>query len=463
MAKINSTYSSGYYISPDTDFRKLEEQQQNKKKDLRKRGRDNEDDAEFVKANTKRQTFAIPFDLYCDSCEKRIARGAHVYTNRRATRIKYLNAIRIWELEIRCQYCSGNYFLHTDPETPKETGGYKCVRGCHRAEGDFLAINAKNEAAKAQWEREKAEAEANPLAALERENAASRQLAERNRQIEESVLARADYGNDGDDDLLASLRRRRTAAAAAAAVSSSSSSSFINSNNANTTTGFGGFASVTGGGSSVGKYTFDDDDDDVDGDNMGGVGGGGSSADGPGMRNSGGRSVGQMSAEERAAEEVAYHQFEADMEHQWQQAQRAAETEARMREAESSESSLSGSGGSGGPGLRVASSWFATPGGGDVGTNGDSSKQKKSGEEGVGPLATALAGFASGTGGLAAKKANTHKRNAFVVLPNDDDTSSDSEEEDRAPAPKAKSAPKKSKKSSLLSSMLADDDDGSCT
>lgn len=213
MAKINATYSSGYYISPDTDFRRLEEQQAAD----RKRQRTSDDPS----ANVKRQTFAIPFDLYCDHCKRRIPRQAHVYANRRATDRKYLGAIRIWELEIRCQYCSEHYYLETDPETAKETGGYKCVRGCRRAEGDYYAINKANEAVRAQWAKDHAEVADNPLAALERENEATRQLAEHNRQVIEDVMDRADGA--GDEALLAALRQGLTRTPQATSTSLSAS------------------------------------------------------------------------------------------------------------------------------------------------------------------------------------------------------------------------------------------------
>ncbi|CCW67383.1 unnamed protein product [Phytomonas sp. Hart1] len=203
MSKINATYSSGYYLSPDTDYRKLEEAQRAEQR--RKRGRPGEEVDPL--ANTKRQTFAIPFNLICGHCKRHIARGTHVYTNRRATNQKYLNAIRIWELEIRCRYCQGRWYLHTDPETPKETGGYICARDCQRGEGDFYALNKQNEAVRSEWEKEKAEAKENPLAALERENEAARLLAERNRQIEADVIANA----EGDDvGLLAAVRARNS-------------------------------------------------------------------------------------------------------------------------------------------------------------------------------------------------------------------------------------------------------------
>jgi hypothetical protein len=203
MSKINATYSSGYYIAPDVDFRKLEEQQRQEQRGKRRAG--GADAVDGGDDNVKRQTFAIPFDLICLHCNRRIARGSHVYTNRRATDQRYLDSIRIWELEILCRFCKGKYYLRTDPETPKDTGGYICVKGCKRVEGDFYALNKQNQAAREAWEKAKAEAELDPLAALEKENEAARQLEERNRQIEEEVEQQAVYN---DSDLLSMLRSR---------------------------------------------------------------------------------------------------------------------------------------------------------------------------------------------------------------------------------------------------------------
>lgn len=204
MSKINATYSSGYYIAPDVDFRKLEEAQRQEQRGKRKKA--GADSAEGGgDDNVKRQTFAIPFDLICQHCNRRIARGSHVYTNRRATEERYLDSIRVWELEILCRFCQGKYYLRTDPATPKETGGYICAAGCKRVEGDFYSLNKQNQAAREEWEKAKADAELDPLAALEKENEAARLLEERNRQIEEEVEQQA--GHD-DSDLLQMLRSR---------------------------------------------------------------------------------------------------------------------------------------------------------------------------------------------------------------------------------------------------------------
>lgn len=206
MSKINATYGSGYYLDPDADYRKLEDERALQQ---RKRRRDGDKgDGTGDGDGAIRQTFAIPFDLLCLSCHRRIARGTHVYTNRRDTRERYLDKVRIWELEIRCKYCSELFYLRTDPETPKETGGYVCARNCRRVEGDFYAINQLNEEQKAMEARAKEEAALDPLAALERENEANRLLMERNRQTEEDVEARAVAD---DVELLRALRSHKAA------------------------------------------------------------------------------------------------------------------------------------------------------------------------------------------------------------------------------------------------------------
>lgn len=210
MSKINATYSSGFYISPDMDYRALEDAKSMQRKRERqlnfKRRRfqkdqghspekdEEENEKNFKQGTAIRQTFALPFDIYCGHCEKRAPRGVHVYTNRRPTSKKYLGAIRIWSLEIRCRYCSGVFYLETDPETPKETGGYKCAKDCRRQQGDFDVLNAMNAEVKAQWASEKQEKAETPLEAMERDQIAARRLAEKNQEIEALVAAR-----DGSD------------------------------------------------------------------------------------------------------------------------------------------------------------------------------------------------------------------------------------------------------------------------
>ncbi|KAG8342228.1 putative Family of uncharacterized function [Trypanosoma vivax] len=183
MAKINATYGSGYYLAPDTDYRKLEEEQSREKRRKRQLGSDS-----AVGKGAIRQTFAIPFNIICLHCNSRIARGTHVYVNRRATSEKYMG-IRIWELEFRCIFCKSHLYLTTDYETAKLTGGYHCSRSCKRGEGDFYGVNQTNEAIKAMQAAK--DAEKGTIDALERENEVARQLQERERLVEEFVEAKA--------------------------------------------------------------------------------------------------------------------------------------------------------------------------------------------------------------------------------------------------------------------------------
>ncbi|ESL07616.1 hypothetical protein TRSC58_04692 [Trypanosoma rangeli SC58] len=206
MAKINATYSSGYYLAPDTDYRKLEEAQQQKRKRRRKEEKDGDVDASFD-GGVIRQTFAMPFNIICLHCNRRTARGTHGYVNRRPTKETFMG-IRIWELEFRCIFCKGHIYLTTDYETAKLTGGYHCSRNCRRGEGDFYGTNQINEAIRAKQATE--EAEKGSLDTLERENEAMRQLQERERLIGELVESRA--ATDGDrirDELLQAIHARK--------------------------------------------------------------------------------------------------------------------------------------------------------------------------------------------------------------------------------------------------------------
>lgn len=155
-----------------------------------------------------RQTFSIPFDMYCGHCKKRLGRGVHVYTNRRPTAKKYLGAIRVWSLEIRCRFCHGRFFLETDPDTPKETGGYKCAKDCYREGDDFAVLNAKNKEVQEAWALEAKEKAQTPMEAMERENRAARELAVKQKEIETLVSARATGEEEGmEEQLLSALRR----------------------------------------------------------------------------------------------------------------------------------------------------------------------------------------------------------------------------------------------------------------
>ncbi|KEG14693.1 hypothetical protein DQ04_00341080 [Trypanosoma grayi] len=203
MAKINATYSSGYYLAPDTDYRKLEEEQQRERKRQRQQGVEASSGKGVI-----RQTFAMPFNVICLHCNRRIARGTHGYVNRRPTEEKYMG-IRIWELEFRCIFCKDHIYLTTDYETAKLTGGYHCSRNCKRGEGDFYGTNQINEAIRAKQATE--DAEKGTLDALERENETMRQVQERERLIEELVESKAGMEEEQTRDGLLQIIHARKA------------------------------------------------------------------------------------------------------------------------------------------------------------------------------------------------------------------------------------------------------------
>lgn len=123
MAKINSTYGSGYYI-PD-DFNP---------QPTRKRPRDDVDDPRGGQTGpnaTIRQTMMLEFTLQCEKCEKVIGRGTKFYMYRRKNGEKYLGE-PIYELSFKCNRCSADLVIKTDPEHRRASGGYVCVRGCRR-------------------------------------------------------------------------------------------------------------------------------------------------------------------------------------------------------------------------------------------------------------------------------------------------------------------------------------------
>lgn len=353
MSKINATYSSGYYISPDMDYRAeedkrslarkrerrvtMEKERQERRKEMERRkkrlekGRaESDDDEEEAEAavdvtsppppsgSAVRQTFALPFDTHCGHCHKVTVRGVHVYTNRRATTKKFLGKIRIWSLEIRCRYCRGLFYLETDPETPKETGGYKCATDCYRTAGDFATLNAKNAEVRAEWEKAEREKIETPLEALERENQAAREREARNREVEAMVAQRA---RESDSDNLALLEtlRREAATTNNNNDNSSNSGDHPHSRGGTSTTrslnqvlrGLG----YTGSGSSA--HTNDKQNEAVDTEKMVMI----SAPEGKE-----GAAV-YLTAAEAAAEEEEYLQFEAEMLLQ----QRREEEECRQR------------------------------------------------------------------------------------------------------------------------------------
>ncbi|CAD2218506.1 hypothetical protein AGDE_17088 [Angomonas deanei] len=229
MSKINATYSSGYYIRPDMDIRKIEELKNKEKRETLKRQRDErahekkrkdltmeelkekrDDLIENIISgkHTKRearQTFAIPFDLFCTQCHRRIARQTHVYTDRYASPFPdpalrptltpedqhllfHTHKIRNVFLKIKCQYCDGLFLLETDNLTQKITGGYYCVKNCERPAGDVALLNNKRQHEENERQKqEKIEKEENVLDSLENENEKQRKRKLLEEEIKKSV------------------------------------------------------------------------------------------------------------------------------------------------------------------------------------------------------------------------------------------------------------------------------------
>ena len=127
-AKINSTYSGGYYLPHDFDAQKLAKQRrQEQLETFRKRGRDEET------RPTIRQTMMLPFGMVCEHCSSNLARGIKLYANVKRLDEKYLGKARIFMLSFRCPKCSGVIAIKTDPASRD----YVVVSGAQRIRGDW--------------------------------------------------------------------------------------------------------------------------------------------------------------------------------------------------------------------------------------------------------------------------------------------------------------------------------------
>lgn len=58
--------------------------------------------------------FETPFDLYCLSCDKRIGKGNRY--NAEKTRAGEYLSIPVWDLTIKCHFCSGSITIRTNPQ-----------------------------------------------------------------------------------------------------------------------------------------------------------------------------------------------------------------------------------------------------------------------------------------------------------------------------------------------------------
>ena len=198
MAKINSTFNGNYYLAHDVDYQKLDEMEQKASKRARRDG--------TAVERVLRQTFAIPFNMICTSCSKRIVRGTHGYMNRTKAKEKYLG-LAMYNIACKCPYCGSGFVLRTDLETAKMTGGYTCVSGCRRVEGDFFAKNIVLDA-------EKKEAAASKELEMSKStnhddfsafNAKMEAVRTRNQQIDEFVEAKNHHDDRSTQSLTQSL------------------------------------------------------------------------------------------------------------------------------------------------------------------------------------------------------------------------------------------------------------------
>jgi hypothetical protein len=213
MAKINSTFNGNYYLAHDVDYQKLDEMEQKSAKRARREG--------TAPEPVRRQTMAIPFNITCTTCNKRIVRGTHGYMNRTKAPEKYLGLV-MYDLAWRCPHCAGRFVLRTDLETAKMTGGYKCVSGCRRVDGDFLLRNVmleaeKKEAAAAKELEQSKTSSHDDFSAF---NAKMEAVRNRNQLIDEYVGAKSDTNaRGGIKSLLLEVVRSAPAAQDSAAPS----------------------------------------------------------------------------------------------------------------------------------------------------------------------------------------------------------------------------------------------------
>lgn len=90
-----------------------------------------------AKKNSGKQTvrFETPFDLYCLRCEKRIGKGNR-YNAQKTKAGEYLS-IPVWDLTIKCHYCTGKITIRTNPQE----ACYEVASGAKKA-AQALALEA---------------------------------------------------------------------------------------------------------------------------------------------------------------------------------------------------------------------------------------------------------------------------------------------------------------------------------
>ena len=141
MSKINNDHGAGYAFGSDFSLSAFNAEQKHKK-----RGRDDE-------MKSCRQTWAIPFNTRCGTCDHILVKGLHGYINRYRARdfvtkkpVDYLK-IPMWDVSFKCTKCSHNIVFRTDFETSHITGGYHVITNGKRMAGDFHELMSKAAAA----------------------------------------------------------------------------------------------------------------------------------------------------------------------------------------------------------------------------------------------------------------------------------------------------------------------------
>ena len=101
MGRINSTYSGGYYQSPDFDVYQVSHAQDAKKS---------------TTAIKRKVTYMLELTLRCSQCDCFIGRMTKLNAVVTATEDKYIS-VRIYRLEFKCPYCKAPISLKTDPKS----------------------------------------------------------------------------------------------------------------------------------------------------------------------------------------------------------------------------------------------------------------------------------------------------------------------------------------------------------
>ncbi|KNH09794.1 hypothetical protein XU18_0479 [Perkinsela sp. CCAP 1560/4] len=100
MGRINSTFSGGYYVTPEFEVYQASKTS----------------DKHAGISKKKKVTYMLELTLQCDTCSGFIARMTKVNATVEPTSEKYLN-VRIYRLTFKCPQCSDQVVLRTDPQS----------------------------------------------------------------------------------------------------------------------------------------------------------------------------------------------------------------------------------------------------------------------------------------------------------------------------------------------------------